>query len=353
MSQPSDRYLGLDDSEYEQMDSLLDGLRPETVTEALRRVGSSSQVTTCEQVRQSRYNFSYDVVLDGAPVALNVWYGASPAGAEAELALRRRLVSCGLPVQRALLPAGEERLTVGGQPAVVLERIEGEEGPNYSPTKASDAYIETAAAMARLVAKMHVAAMGLEELDYREPPWLTNLASWKTELDMAKADGRAVAVLDAIDAAARRFQVFCEGARLPVGVVHGCPGAWTILVDDARQIVALLELDSAHRDHLVFDVAHLITQWGHVAVSEMKSRFEPVLVRRILKEYSSVRPLSDAEREALVTAVPLRHCIDWLRIWNAVGNEQMVPFSWSEYLDGMQVELFEDTEWRELVMGAG
>ena len=104
MSQPSDRYLGLEDSEYEQMDSLLDGLRPETVTEALRRVGSSSQVTACEQVRQSRYNFSYDIVLDGAPVALNVWYGALPAGAEAELALRRRLVSCGLPVQRVLVP---------------------------------------------------------------------------------------------------------------------------------------------------------------------------------------------------------------------------------------------------------
>ncbi|MYD98413.1 MAG: phosphotransferase [Gammaproteobacteria bacterium] len=352
MSQASDRFLGLEDSEYEQMGSL-DGLRPEMVTEALRRVGSSSQVTACEQARQSRYNFSYDIVLDGAPAALNVWCGASPAGAEAELALRRRLVSCGLPVQRALVPAADERLTVGGQPAVVLERIEGEEGPNYVPTKVSDTYVETAAAVARLVAKMQVSAMGLEELDYREPPWLSNLASWKTELDMAKADGRAMAALDAIDSAARRFQVFCDGARLPVGVAHGCPGPWTVLVDDARQIVALLELDSAHRDHLVFDVAHLITQWGQVAVSETKSRFEPVLVERILKEYSAVRPLSVAEREALVTAVPLRHCIDLLRIWNAVGNKQLVPFSWSEYLDRMQVERFEDSEWRELVMGVG
>ena len=49
MSQASDRFLGLEDSEYEQMGSL-DGLRPEMVTEALRRVGSSSQVTACEQV---------------------------------------------------------------------------------------------------------------------------------------------------------------------------------------------------------------------------------------------------------------------------------------------------------------
>ncbi len=232
------------------------------------------------------------------------------------------------------------------------KRIEGEEGPNYSPTEASDAYVETAAAMARLVAMIHVSAMGLEELDYREPPWLTNLASWKTELDMAKADGRAASVLNAIDSAAVRFHAFCDSARLPVGVVHGGPGAWIVLVDDSRQVAALLEFDSAHRDHLVLDVAHLITQWGQCAVSETKSRFEPVLVKRILKEYSAVRPLSAAERTALATAVPLRHCIDLLRVWNAVGNEQIVPFSWSEYLDGMQVELFEDSEWRELVMAA-
>ena len=99
-------------------------------------------------------------------------------------------------MQSALFPVGDERLNVAGKPAVVLERIEGEEGPNYSPptrqlpanylpTEASDAYVETAAAGARLVAMNHVSAMGLEELHYREPPWLTNLAAWKTELDMA------------------------------------------------------------------------------------------------------------------------------------------------------------------------
>lgn len=349
MSQPTDRFLGLADTEYEQM-QLLASLSPETVTDALRRIGSQSEITACEQARQSRYTFSYDIVLDGAPATLNVWYGESPAGAEAELALRRRLVSCGLPVPNVLLAAVDERLTVAGKPAVVLERLEGQEGPNYSPTKATAAYIETAAAMARLVAKIHVGAMGLEHLAYRELPWLTNLSSWKTELDMSRADARATAILDQIDATATQFVAFCNDAQLPVGIVHGAPGAWTVLVTPRWQIAALLELDSAHRDHLVFDLAHLITQWGRCATSETKSRFEPVLIRRILKEYSAVRPLSDEERTALATAVPLRHAIDWLRIWNAVGNEQIVPFTWSEYLDGMSVELFEDSEWRDLVM---
>ena len=350
MYEPTDRFLGLEDSEIEQMQSL-DGLRPEVVTDALRRIGSSSQVTACELVRQSAYNLSYDIVLDRAPAALNVWFG-EPAGAEAELALRHRLVSCGLPVQNVLVAEADERLTVAGHPAVVLQRPQGEEGPNYMPTKATPSYIEIAAAMARLVARIHVGALGLEDLAYREAPWLTNLASWRTELNMSRADARAKAILDQMDAAATRFLAFCDDEQLPVGVVHGCPGTWTVLVTPRWQIAALLEFDSAHRDHLVFDIAHLITQWGQCAVSETRARFEPVLVRRILKEYSAVRPLSDAERQALVTAVPLRHCIDKLRIWNAVGNEQVVPFSWSEYLDGMNVELFEDSEWRELVMGA-
>lgn len=326
MSEPTDRFLGLEDSEIEQMQSL-DGLRPEVVTDALRRIGSSSQVTACELARQSAYNLSYDIVLDGAPAALNVWFG-EPAGAEAD-----------------------ERLTVAGHPAVVLQRLQGEDGPNYMPTKATPSYIETAAAMARLVARIHVGALGLEDLAYREAPWLTNLASWRTELNMSRADARAKAILDQLDAAAR-FLAFCDDEKLPVGVVHGSPGTWTVLVTPRWRIAALLELDSAHRDHLVFDIAHLITQWGQCAVSETSARFEPVLVRRILKEYSAVRPLSAAERQALVTAVPLRNCIDRLRIWNAVGNEQVVPFSWPEYLDGMKVGLFEDSEWRELVMGA-
>ena len=267
----------------------LDGLRPEVVTDALRRIGSSSQVTACELVRQSAYNLSYDIVLDGAPAALNVWFG-EPAGAEAELALRHRLVSCGLPVQNVLVAEAHERLTVAGHPAVVLQRLQGEDGPNYMPAKATPSYIETAAAMARLVARIHVGALGLEDLAYREAPWLTNLASWRTELNMSRADARAKAILDQMDAAATRFLAFCDDEQLPVGVVHGCPGAWTVLVTPRWQIAALLELDSAHRDHLVFDIAHLITQWGQCAVSETRARFEPVLVRRILKEYSAVRP---------------------------------------------------------------
>ena len=349
--QPTDRFLGLHESEYQRL-AALENICADAVTEALRQIGHDAQVTTCEQVRTSRYNVDYDIVLDGAPATLHVWFGDRSAGAEAELALRRRLASCGLPIETPLLPVGDEPLNVAGRLARVFKRAEGNEGPNYTPVKVTDAYAETAANMARLVAQVHVSALGLERLDYREPPWLASLAAWKRELSVGRAGERGTAVLATLDAAKARFEAHCAATHLPVGVVHGCPGTWTVLVDDAGRITTMLEIDSAHRDHLVFDLAHLLTQWGQCAVSESESRFEPVLVRRILDAYTQVRPLSHAEREALATAVPLRHAIDMLRVWNAVGNEKLVPFSWSEYLDGLHVELFEDAEWRDLVVGA-
>lgn len=349
--QPTDRFLGLHESEYRRL-AALENVSAETVTEALRQIGHEAKVTACEYVRPSAYNGIFDIVLDGTLATLHVWFGDSLAGAEAELALRRRLVSCGLPLETIRLPVGDEPLHVGGQPACVLERAEGNEGPNYVPVNVTDAYAETAANMARLVAQVHVSALGLERLDYREPPWLASLATWKPELSVGRAGERGTAVLAALDAAKARFEAHCAATHLPVGVVHGCPGTWTVLVDDAGRITTMLDLDSAHRDHLVFDLAHLLTQWGQCAVSESESRFEPALVRRILDAYTQVRPLSHAEREALATAVPLRHAIDMLRVWNAVGNEKLVPFSWPEYLDGLHVELFEDAEWRDLVVGA-
>ena len=352
--QPTDRFLGIHDHEYERMAQLGD-LSPESVTEGLRHIGHPAEVAACKQVRTSAYNSIYDIDLDGAPATLHVWFGHSPDGADAELTLRRRLASCGLPLETVLVPAGDARLTVAGQPAVVFERAKGKEGPNYTPVKVTDAYAETAADMARLVAKVHVGALGLEHLAYREASWLESLAAWKPELDIDRAGERGRAVLDALEAAKTRFEAHCDAARLPVGVVHGCPGTWTVLTDEAGRVTTMLDVDSAHRDRLVFDLAHLLTQWGRCAVSESESRFEPVLVRRILEAYTEVRPLSHAEREALATAAPLRGAIDMLRIWNAVGNERIVPFSWSEYLDGQarKVELFEDADWRDLVVGAG
>lgn len=317
------------------------------VAEALRAIGRPASVAACEFVRMSSYNHNYRIEVDGEPAELRVWYDASPAGAAAEMALHRRLASSGLPVPRVIV-----RFAIDGRPACMLTQLAGEEGPNYMPATLKESYVETAADMAGLIAKVHVCAIGLQDLDYREPAWLSNLQSWKPMLDMAKMRGegeRASAIVQRIDAAAARLRTLCDTARLPVGVVHGCPAPFCVLTDNGR-ISALLDFDSAHRDYLVFDIAHLMSQWGVVADRPSgQERYHPTLVKRILGAYHAVRPLSAEEREALALAIPLRYCIDWLRIWNGVGDTNIVPFSVDEYLDAFEVSLFDDPEWVELI----
>ena len=305
-------------------------LTPRVLTAALQRAGSSATVTTCRAIKQLTENHLYEIDLDGRAAALRIWAVASPAHAHAQVALERRLASCGLPVPDVLLPAAGETLVINGRPAAVLERHEGQPGPNYMPTRVTANYAALAEDMARTVATMHVSALGLEALEYRETTWLENLGTFTRDLDFSEAGDRGREIVAAVDTAASAFTAFCNESMLPMGVVHGSPGTYSVLVDD-RRIRTLFDLESAHHDLLVLDVAHIVSQWGLLADGERTNHYDRTLVRRVIDGYCSVRPLSHAEREALALAVPLRSAIDRLRIWGLVGQGR-TPFTWEEYL---------------------
>lgn len=328
------------------------GLTPRAVNAALRRAGSEATVTSCEAIEPPSFNHNYRIDFGGEDAVLRVWLQASPSQAEAELSLLRRLASCGLPTPEVLWPPAGERFVADGRPAAVTRRIDGRPGPNYMPRRVTDGYARAAGDVARLVATMHVSALGLEHLDYREPTWLTNLESWTRDLDFNAAGDRGREAVAAVERAARAFRAFSQEAMLPAGVVHGSPGPWNVLVDDADHVRALLDFDSAHRDHLVLDIAHIATQWGTLADRhKRREHYDPVLLRRIIDSYCAVRPLSAAELEGLAIAIPLRYGIEWLRIWDAVG-EGRTPFDWEQYLEAFtELDLVESREWRELVAG--
>ena len=252
---------------------------PRAVTAALQRAGSSAAVTTCKAIEQLTENHLYEIDLDGRAAALRVWAVASQAHADAQLTLERRLASCGLPVPDVLLPAGGT-LAVNGRPAAVLEAHEGQPGPNYTPRRLTAGYAAFAEDMARTVATMHVSALGLEALDYRETTWLKNLGTFTRHLDFSDAGDRGREIVAGVAAAASAFKAFCDESMLPMGVVHGSPGAYSVLVDDGR-IRTLFDLGSAHHDLLVLDVAHIVSQWGVLADSEQTTHIHPTLVRRI------------------------------------------------------------------------
>ena len=326
-------------------------LTPRSVMAALQKAGSTAKVTACKPIDPPSQNYLYEIDLDGASALLRVWWQASASQADAQLMLERRLNSCGLPVPAVIVPAEGAGLEIDGRPAAVVQRPEGSPGPNYIPTRPSDTYAALAEDTARIAATIHVSAMGLEGLGYRETTWLRNLESWTQGLDFSAAGDLGREAVARVEAAARRFAAFCEEAMLPTGVVHGSPGAWHVLVDGNR-ISALRDMDSAHRDYLALDVAHIVSQWGAVAVDESTHRYDPTLVRGIVRGYCSVRPLSRAELEALAMAVPLRHGIDWLRIWSLVGQGK-TPFTWAEYLAAFrELELIESDEWHGLIADA-
>ncbi len=197
----------------------------------------------------------------------------------------------------------------------------------------------------------HVDVDAPVRLGYRETTWLENLESWTQGLDFSAAGDPGREAVAGVEAAARKFAAFFEEAMLPTGVVHGSPGPWNVLVDGNR-ISALVAMDSAHRDYLALDVAHIVSQWGTVADDGRLKGYDPRLVRGIVRGYCSVRPLSRAEQEALAMAVPLRYGIEWLRIWELVGQGK-TPFTWAEYLAAFRaLELIESEEWHGLIADA-
>ncbi|MCY3812688.1 MAG: phosphotransferase [Gammaproteobacteria bacterium] len=324
---------------------------PRSVMAALHEVGSTAKVTACKPIKPPSENYLYEIDLDGSPALLRVWWKASASQADAQLALERRLNSCGLPAATVIVPEQDVGLEIDGRPAAVVQCPEGSPGPNYVPRRASETYAALAEDISRLAAMIHVSAMGLEGLDYRETTWLENLESWTLDLDFSQAGSRGRDIVATVEAAARRFRAFCDREKLPTGVVHGGPGPWSVLVDGDR-ITALLDLDEAHRDSLALDVAHIVEQWGVVAHDEPMRRYDPTLVRRIVRGYCGIRPLSDSEREALAMAVPLRYAIERVRIWNLVGTARM-PLTWDEYLGWFALlDLTDSEEWRALIAGA-
>ena len=324
---------------------------PRSVTAALQKAGSTAKVTACKPIDPPSENYLYEIDLDGSPALLRVWWQASAKQAQAQLTLERRLNSCGLPVPTVIVPEEGRSLEVDGRPASVVQRLDGSPGPNYMPVRPSDTYAALAEDISRIAATIHVSAMGLESLGYRETTWLENLQSWTQGLDFSAAGDPGREAVAGVEAAARKFTAFCEEAMLPTGVVHGSPGPWNVLVDGNR-ISALVDMDSAHRDYLALDVAHIVSQWGAVADDESTHHYDPRLVRGIVRGYCSVRPLSQAEREALAMAVPLRHGIDWLRIWSLVGQGK-TPFTWAEYLAPFRdLELIESDEWHAMIADA-
>lgn len=83
------------------------------------------------------------------------------------------------------------------------------------------------------------------------------------------------------------------------GVIHGDLFRDNVLWNDAGEVVALLDFESASRGSFVFDLAVTALAWCY------GDRLDPDLARALGAGYASVRPLAPRERERLFDAARL------------------------------------------------
>jgi len=207
------------------------------------------------------------------------------AGAEFELRLNQALSQAAIPVARPV-PTRSGRLycEYEGKPFGIYERLHGEV-PCQKQVNAARCH-----SLGRALSQVHLAPLGGLTL----MPSRFGFAQIRQRLDAVMASGRPSLV-----PAAQALQIECDrlenqrDLNLPTGLIHG-----DLFRDNALlhgdQVTGLLDFESASLGTYVYDLMVTILAWCY------GSELEAELVRALLEGYTSLRPLSQSERGALV-----------------------------------------------------
>ncbi len=320
----------------------------QTVAEALSEDGFDLPVTSVRHIPEGRVNDNYLIDYEGGRAVLRIWKLSSRSQVIAELTALQRLEEHNFPGPRRLLPRSPEHaLTLSNRPAALFNFIDGEHLPLVLPSQLS---VELAAQVSTLIGEAHVALADLGELDFREHSYAVRLserAATARSLDVGgAARDRLANILSAITQEEQDLADHALNGRLPLGPIHDDPGSWNVLVRNSS-VVALLDFDILHRDILIYDIAHVISQWATCADPTAYHGHDPRAVRAIVKAYDSIRPLSVLEREALARSVPVRQAIDLLvPLRDVLGSPD---WDFDTYLDRFDMmALREDAAWLNL-----
>jgi homoserine kinase type II len=231
-------------------------------------------------------NSNFALETTAGRIFLRIYEEQGHAGAEHETGLLERLAGRGVPTPPPLRRTdGALVSTVRGKPAALFPWREGTMRCQASVT-ADDAH-KVGAALARV----HVAGQG--ESPY---PGRFELADLLRRLDRIETEGgpELAPVARPLRAHLERTQAARDPA-LPRGVVHGDLFRDQVLWGPDGAIAALLDFESACDGTFAFDVMVTVLSWC------VGDDLDAGLARALLRGYQTVRPLTDAERRALVT----------------------------------------------------
>ena len=220
---------------------------------------------------------------DGRVLFARLYEEQDAAGAGAEIALAASLARAGIPVTEALPLAGALPLHAG-KPFVVFPWIEGEILCLARVT--ADACRKLGGALARV----HLASATLPRLGpgrFRPVDMRKRLADVEQRAERPSLLGHVHQV--------QFLYEHWENQRvstLPSGIVHGDLFRDNVLWKNG-ELAALLDFESAFHGPFAYDLMVTIAAWCY------KDAFELPLARALYEGYTSVRPLTDAERRAL------------------------------------------------------
>jgi homoserine kinase type II len=175
-----------------------------------------------------------------------------------------------------------------GKPAVLFEFVAGQEPSPNSP--------KDCAQMTAAIAQLHLLTRDLHLPHTRTATserYLSELAAC-AQLSSPRLAEMVAHMEDFQAAFAQRLRTV--GGDLPVSIVHHDPNPGNALLDEKRQLVALLDFDEAHEGPMLLDVAALLRMW---ATPHSWRGFEKKMVKAILTTYNAIRPLSREKWELL------------------------------------------------------
>ena len=238
--------------------------------------------------------------------------------------LAQKEISCPLPVANK---TGEALLPLCGKKACLTTFLQGKSVKQIMP--------EHCGQLGEAMAKMHLAGQdftGFRKNDLSVDGWETLLSKIGQKADTI-TDGLFNEMTDVFQTVKSRFPI-----GLPQGVIHADLFPDNVFFTDDK-LSGIIDFYFACNDALVYELAVCLNAW---CFDQDTWDFNPSKAKNMIEEYNRVRPLSDAEKEALpILALGsalrflLTRTYDWL---NRVPGALVTPKNPLEYVKKLRFQ---------------
>ena len=229
-------------------------------------------------------NSNFRVRASGRTWFLRINEGKRDDDVVAEATLVDRLRAGGLPTPEVVRTrAGAWFARHADKPVTLFPWLNGREAePRFDRPS-------TVAVAGRALALLHLASAGLEPSSLPRNHY--SLDELERRVGRFAADARFADALPVLVDELRRAR---QPRSLPSGLIHQDLFPDNLLVDDAGELVAVLDLEQATFGRFVYDLAVTLTSWCWDGRAH-----HPVAARALLDAYRALRPLDAAEEQAL------------------------------------------------------